>query len=142
MTSQRCLSLCLLFSSSLCALASGGSRYAGWLKHVPQADRERANPYSGQAEAIAAGGKMFADHCAKCHGDDALGSKKKPSLRTPEVQQATDGELFWLLRNGDLLHGMPSWSAIAEPSRWQIISFVKSLGLVPSPTAAPQESSK
>jgi len=120
----RC-ALCLLF----CALAWSASKYAGWLEHVPDSDRHRANPYSGQTDAVAAGSRLFSDHCAKCHGQDALGSKKKPSLRTPEVQQASDGEIFWLLRNGDLRHGMPSWSAIPEPSRWQIITYVKSLGV-------------
>jgi hypothetical protein len=49
-------------------------------------------------------------------------------LRTDEVQNAADGEIFWLLRNGSLRRGMPSWSALPEPSRWQIIAYVKSLG--------------
>ena len=53
-------------------LAADGS----WLKHVPEADRQRINPLAGQAEAIAAGGRMFEDHCAKCHGHDALGRGK------------------------------------------------------------------
>jgi mono/diheme cytochrome c family protein len=113
----------------LSMLAWAAKDYTGWMKHVPETDRKRVNPYAGQSEAIAAGAKLFSDHCAKCHGADALGSSKKPNLRAPEVQQAADGEIFWLLRNGDLLHGMPSWSAIPEPSRWQIIAYVKSLGV-------------
>jgi mono/diheme cytochrome c family protein len=132
----RCC-VCLL----LCTVAWGATKYAGWLEHVPDADRKLTNPYSGQGEAIAAGAKMFADHCAKCHGADALGSKKKPSLRTPEVQHAADGEIFWLLKNGDLRHGMPSWSAIPEPSRWQIVCYVKSLGVSSADTPR-QEPSK
>jgi mono/diheme cytochrome c family protein len=100
----------------------------GWLKHISDADRARVNPYANQADAVAGGARLFADHCAKCHGEDALGRGKRPSLRTKEVQQATDGEIFWLLKNGYLAKGMPSWSALPEPSRWQIIAFVKSLG--------------
>ena len=126
----------------LCTVAWGATKYGGWLPHVPDADRKKVNPYAGQSEAIAAGSKLFADHCAKCHGADALGSKKKPSLRAAEVQQASDGEIFWLVRNGDLLHGMPSWSAIPEPSRWQIIAYVKSLGVSPTESTATQESPK
>ena len=102
---------------------------APWANHVSEAESNKVNPYAGQADAIAAGSRLFADHCAKCHGDDALGRKKRPSLRTPEVQHAKDGEIFWLLRNGDLRHGMPSWSSLPEPTRWQIIAFVKSLGV-------------
>jgi len=119
--------LCILAAIVIMAICAWAG--APWVNHISEADRARANPYANQAEAIAAGGRLFADHCAKCHGPDALGRKKRPSLRTREVQQATDGEIFWLLRNGDLRHGMPSWISIPEPSRWQIVAYVKSLGI-------------
>jgi mono/diheme cytochrome c family protein len=119
----RSLCLCLLLCALLCEAAD-----TNWKKHISDADRARANPYANQADAIAGGARLFEDHCAKCHGDDALGRGKKPSLRTPEVQQATDGEIFWLLKNGYLSKGMPSWSSLPEPSRWQVIAYVKSLG--------------
>ncbi|HXX99971.1 MAG TPA: c-type cytochrome [Candidatus Limnocylindrales bacterium] len=99
-----------------------------WLKDVPEADRGRVNPYTGQAEAIAAGKRVFGDHCAKCHGPDAMGKGKRPSLRSDRVQHATDGEIFWLLKNGNLRKGMPTWARLPEPMRWQIIAYVKSLG--------------
>jgi mono/diheme cytochrome c family protein len=99
-----------------------------WLKHVPDADRKRLNPMAGQADAVAAGQRMFEDHCTKCHGEDALGHGKRPSLRSDRVQHATDGEIFWLLKNGNLAKGMPTWAALPELMRWQIITFIKSLG--------------
>jgi mono/diheme cytochrome c family protein len=108
----------------LCIAAADGS----WLREVSDTDRQKANPYAGHADAIAAGGRVFLDHCAKCHGDDAMGRRKKPSLRSDRVQKATDGEIFWLLRNGNLRHGMPSWSSLPEPTRWQVVTYVKSLG--------------
>lgn len=119
----------IAFGLILCAVASFAVVDHSWADHVSDADRKRVNPYAGQAEAIAAGSKMFADHCAKCHGADALGNRKKPSLRTNEVQNASDGELFWLLKNGFLKRGMPTWSSVPEPSRWQLIAYVKSLGV-------------
>ena len=97
-----------------------------WLKKVPAAERVRVNPYAGQADAVAAGGRLFADHCSRCHGADLMGENGKPSLKTEVVRGATDGELFWLLRNGDLRHGMPSWSGLPEPERWEIVAFLKS----------------
>ena len=112
----------------LCVAADGS-----WLQRVPEADRKRPNPFAGQTEAIAAGGRMFADHCAKCHGEAALGHGKKPSLRSERVQHATDGEIFWLLKNGNPGKGMPVWASLPEPVRWQIIAYVKNLG-----TAEPQ----
>jgi mono/diheme cytochrome c family protein len=106
------------------ALADGA-----WLVKVPADYHSRVNPYAGQTASIAGGAKLFADHCAKCHGRDALGHGKKPSLRSERVQrQATEGDIFWLLYNGNLRRGMPTWSAMPEPSRWQIIAYLKSLG--------------
>jgi mono/diheme cytochrome c family protein len=110
---------------TVACLAADGS----WLKKVPEADRKRVNPYAAQAEAIAAGRRVFEDHCAKCHGPDGMGKGKRPSLRSERVQGATDGEIFWLLKNGNLGKGMPTWAALPEPMRWQIIAFVKSLGV-------------
>lgn len=118
--------LCLLLGCT--ALLAAAEVNQDWLKRVPAAERTRVNPYGGHADAIAAGAKLFADHCARCHGDDLLGTNGKPSLKTPVVQNASDGELFWLLRNGDLRHGMPSWSGLPEPERWQIVAFVKASG--------------
>jgi mono/diheme cytochrome c family protein len=108
---------------SVCLAADGS-----WLTHVPDTDRIRLNPFAGQVDAIRAGKKVFEDHCAKCHGDDALGRRKKPSLRSARVQEARDGEIFWLLKNGNLKRGMPTWAALPEPTRWQIIAYLKSLG--------------
>ena len=110
---------------SLSAIATDQS----WKRHVSNQESVKVNPYANQPNAIAAGSRLFADHCARCHGDDALGSGKHPSLRTADVQSASDGEIFWILRNGYLRRGMPSWSSLPEASRWQLIAFVKSLGV-------------
>lgn len=124
MTGRRWVRVMGVAVALVICLAADGS----WLQRVPDADRRRANPFAGQTVAIAAGGRMFDDHCAKCHGEDALGHGKRPSLRSDRVQHATDGEIFWLLRNGNLPKGMPTWAALPEPIRWQIITYVKSLG--------------
>ena len=75
--------------------------------------------------------QLFKRTCALCHGADARGTGKKPSLRSVRVQkEATEGDLAWLLKNGNLGRGMPTWSSIPEPSRWEIIAYVRSLGPV------------
>jgi hypothetical protein len=43
--------------------------------------------------------------------------------------------LFWILTNGVVRQGMPVWSKLPEPQRWQIVTFVKSL--TPSGAAEP-----
>jgi len=114
------------FALCCVVLAAAADVNQDWLKRVPAAERARVNPYTGQADAVAAGARLFADHCSRCHGDDLGGVHGKPSLKSDVVRGATDGELFWLLRNGDLRHGMPSWSGLPEPERWQILAFLKS----------------
>jgi mono/diheme cytochrome c family protein len=99
------------------------------LGKAPEKARDRANPLENDREAVAAGRLLFEDHCAECHGDSADGGKKAPSLRAPEVQNATPGAIFWLLTNGVVRKGMPVWSRLPEPQRWQLVRYLKSLGI-------------
>jgi mono/diheme cytochrome c family protein len=98
------------------------------LGKVPAKAAVRSNPLEADSESVAAGAKLFRLHCAECHGADADGGKKGPSLRAQQVQEATPGTLFWLLTNGVVRKGMPVWSRLPEPERWQLVSYVKSLG--------------
>jgi len=110
--------------------AAGGemkeSKYAV-LAEAPEKAREKNNPFEGDTQAVAAGGKLFEQHCADCHGRKAGGTRKGPSLLREEVQQATPGTLFWILTNGVVRRGMPVWSKLPEPERWQIVTFLQSL---------------
>jgi mono/diheme cytochrome c family protein len=103
------------------------------LAKVPKKAVDRHNPMESDPDAILAGGNLFEQHCAECHGDLAEGGKKGPSLRADEVQQATPGAIFWVLTNGVVRHGMPVWSKLPEPQRWQLVSYIKSL----TPAAKP-----
>jgi mono/diheme cytochrome c family protein len=104
------------------------------LTKAPAKARGRKNPQEGNPESELVGKKLFAQHCAECHGAAAEGGKKAPSLRGDEVQQATPGALFWLLTNGVVRRGMPVWSKLPEPQRWAIVTYVKSLKpLAPAP---------
>jgi mono/diheme cytochrome c family protein len=117
------LLLVLLAAVTLFATADGA-----WLAKVPASDHQKTNPYQGQPDAIAAGRNIFAEHCAKCHGQDAEGVKKRPSLRTARIQQqATEGDLHWLLVNGSMKKGMPPWAKLPDPQLWQLITYLKSL---------------
>lgn len=99
------------------------------LGKAPEKARNRPNPLENDPEAVAAGRLLFEDHCAECHGDNAEGGKRAPSLRAPEVQNATPGSIFWLLTNGVVRRGMPVWSRLPEPQRWQLVRYLKSLGI-------------
>jgi len=97
------------------------------LAKAPRKAAVRQNPLDADPGAVAAGAKLFGLHCAECHGEMAEGGRKAPSLLAKPVQQATPGTLFWILTNGVVRHGMPVWSKLPEPQRWQIVSYLKSL---------------
>jgi mono/diheme cytochrome c family protein len=109
------------------------------LSKAPQKILAKRNPFEKDPEAIPAGQNLFAQHCSECHGNTGDGSKKAPSLRAEEVQNAAPGAIFWILTNGVVRRGMPVWSKLPEPQRWQLVSFIKSLG--PSSQAALEKKS-
>jgi mono/diheme cytochrome c family protein len=98
------------------------------LAKSPKKAAPRRNPLADDPDAVAAGSKLFGQHCAECHGEAADGGKKGPSLRAPEVQEATPGALCWLLTNGVVRKGMPVWSKLPDAQRWQLVTYIKSLG--------------
>jgi mono/diheme cytochrome c family protein len=103
-----------------------------WLRRVPDEDRTRANPLAGQTPAAAAGKALFAQNCARCHGPDANGRPNRPSLRSPRIRHATDGDLAWMLRNGNPYKGMPPWNSLPEQQRWQLIAYLRTLPAAPT----------
>ena len=124
--------------------ASDNILYAELAK-APKKAVARRNPMAADPDAIAAGGKLYGMHCAECHGETAEGghgSKKGPSLRAEEVKQAAPGTLFWLLTNGVVRRGMPVWSKLPEPQRWQLVSFLKSLSAPGSGGSTPHPHEK
>jgi len=101
------------------------------LAKAPDKARAKRNPMENDPDAVAAGQNLFEQHCSECHGNAGYGTEKAPSLRAEEVQGAAPGAIFWVLTNGVVRRGMPVWSKLPEPQRWQLVSFIKSLGAVP-----------
>src|SRR6266852_8510904 len=83
---------------------------------------------AGRTDDIRAGAKLFRHHCAHCHGPNAEGTRRAPDLRSSAVQNTAPELLFAVLTDGKLTRGMPSWSRLPEERRWQLVSYIKSLG--------------
>lgn len=116
--------LICLVSGSLLLGAAASSRWG----RVPAKDHARSNPLAARPESVSAGALVYKEHCAQCHRSDGMGDgHKKPALRSDRVKSATDGDLEWFLRQGDLGHGMPSWSSLPEAQRWQLIAYLRSI---------------
>jgi mono/diheme cytochrome c family protein len=121
---SRILILALVLTTSVVGLAKADG---SWLRKVPQADRERENPYAGKADAVAVGANLFQSNCSKCHGENAEGKGTRPTLKSQRIKNATDGEIAWLLKNGNSFRGMPGWGALPDQERWKIVSYIRSL---------------
>ncbi|MFI5070973.1 MAG: PQQ-dependent sugar dehydrogenase [Terriglobales bacterium] len=103
---------------------------------APASAKKLTNPYSGQPQAVEAGGKLYANTCSKCHGANGQGTGNVPPLTESSTQSASDGEIFWFITKGDINNGMPSWKALPRQQRWQLVSFVKALPNAPKAEAA------
>ena len=90
-------------------------------------ETSRANPFEEKEGARQAGQKLFERECSSCHGHEAQGGRRVPSLAAPALSQVSAGAIFWVLRNGSLRGGMPAFSHLPEPQRWQIVTYLKSL---------------
>ncbi len=116
--------LCMTLSAAVALGAATASHWEG----IPAKDHTRTNPLAGQAEAIHAGAVVYRDHCQQCHKAHAEGDgHKHPSLRSQQIREASEGDIEWFLRQGDLRRGMPSWSSLPAAQRWQLVAYLKSI---------------
>lgn len=108
------------FLIALLAWCQGGSL----IQRVSVKAGRLNNPLENDLAAQRAGAKLYQHECSACHGQTREGSRKAPPLAQPEVYGAAPGTLFWILRNGSLTTGMPSFAHLPEAQRWQIIAFL------------------
>ena len=109
------------------------ARRARWLA-TPRGVRELENPVEPTELTIAEARDHFADHCAICHGNDGSGQTMinsglyppAPDLRAPETQGLTDGELFYIIKNGIRFTGMPGFGGEDEEN-WKLVLFLRHL---------------
>ena len=83
---------------------------------------------------ILMGVEHFSTHCAICHGapgvpkdDIAEGLYPQPPNLAVAAKQFTAGELFWILKHGIKMTGMPAWSDHTDPELWAIVAFLEKL---------------
>ncbi len=96
----------------------------------PAAARD-ANPYTGDAAAIAAGKDLWRDTgCYSCHGGLAEGGVGPDLTDDTWVYKPTDKMLFKTISKGRAGTNMVGWSADLEPDEiWQVIAYIRSLYL-------------
>ena len=99
-------------------------------QHVPQNDK---NPFAGNAEAITAGHKLYDQTCLGCHGADARGGERGPSLAGALKRGSSEGEIFQNIRGGIAGSQMPAFSQLTAEQGWQLVTYIRSLSPVSKP---------
>ncbi|MGH9415429.1 MAG: c-type cytochrome [Terriglobales bacterium] len=104
--------------------------YIGRAAHAPAAPAP-----AHSATNIAAGGGLYGMECAFCHGTDPhtlapIAHSMYPrvlNLSLPQVQAKSDPELFWVIKHGIRLSGMPGFAPInSDQDIWKLVYFVRS----------------
>lgn len=118
---------------------------AGCSEPSPQWDDPRADP--GDAARVARGARVYAQHCASCHGAKLEGQpnwrSRLPNGRLPAPPHDETGHswhhpdrvLFAITKNGlvppyapqDYASDMPAFSGrLADDEIWAVLAFIKS----------------
>lgn len=103
------------------------------------------SPVLGNATQIKNGFRSYREMCAICHtppgGTDSPVKQglnpSPPDLAATEEHAMSNAELFWVIKNGIRMTGMPAWGPTHDDAEiWDIVAFVKAL---PSIDAAEYE---
>jgi mono/diheme cytochrome c family protein len=88
----------------------------------------------GDQARILAGAVHFASHCAICHSapgvaasDLAEGMYPKPPELTHAPGMWSARELFWIVKHGIKMTGMPSWADHGDDQLWNSVAFLQKL---------------
>jgi mono/diheme cytochrome c family protein len=83
---------------------------------------------------ILMGTEHFAAHCAVCHGapgvpkgDIAHGLYPQPPNLAEAAKHYSPGELFWILKHGIKMSGMPAWNDHSDEELWATVAFLEKL---------------
>jgi mono/diheme cytochrome c family protein len=91
------------------------------------------------------GREAFNGSCAVCHGADGSGQGRfgaamyppASDLRTANVQKRSDGQLYWVVKNGLSFVGMPAFGEqYNDEAIWAIVGYVRALGRGDAPTGS------
>ena len=100
---------------------------------VPDKDKNVKNPVVNNADAIATGKALYAQHCKSCHGTKGLGDGPKAAqlkteagdFSTAAFQGQTDGVLFYKTSEGR--DDMPSFKKKIPDAdeRWALVHYMR-----------------
>jgi mono/diheme cytochrome c family protein len=106
-------------------------------KHSLVGGKDLKNPLPATPENTAEGQQDFSHYCFACHGLDGQNtgvpfadgmSPPVPPLASREIQKYTDGQLYWVIKNGLWPSGMPaSRGILTDEEIWSIVIYIRNL---------------
>ena len=110
---------------------------------APKDAAQQLNPVPSDSNSIEKGLHLFADLCARCHGDQALGDgpdgsvlSVKPTNLKAMAGGHPDGDFAWKIKNGR--GDMPAWEdELEEKEIWHLVNYIQSLS-DPLPAKKPE----
>jgi mono/diheme cytochrome c family protein len=99
---------------------------------IPAEAKKQKNPLIADARVLAEAREHYKEHCAVCHAEDGSGktplasglSPEVPDLHAAHIQKLTDGEMFYIIRNGVRFTGMPGWD-LDDNHNWSLVSLIR-----------------
>ncbi|GAB3551606.1 hypothetical protein GCM10027343_36080 [Noviherbaspirillum agri] len=90
-------------------------------------------PDLSQAERTRSGFAHYRAHCLECHGAPgvaprgvAMGMTPAPANLVSTAREWQAAEIYWVVRNGIKMSGMPAWQyRLSDREIWDIVAFVK-----------------
>ncbi len=95
------------------------------------------NPFPWSDESVQKAGEgLYQQYCLGCHGvkgDNLAGSDFSVADYPQRLEERPDF-YFWILSEGSLDKGMPPYkSSLSEQQRWQVLTYLRSLGTAAAP---------
>jgi thiosulfate dehydrogenase len=100
---------------------------------------EAKNPVAPTEENIAAGAKLYLDHCGGCHGVPSNPESEFARSFNPPVPEffkdapdMSDSQNFYAIQHGIRWTGMPAWSkTLSDAEIWQLATFLDNVDKLP-----------
>jgi mono/diheme cytochrome c family protein len=104
---------------------------------IPSHYKTMQNPVASTPEVIHEGMAHWADHCTACHANNGSGDTmygktmypRPPDMRQKDTQEMADGELYYTIKNGVRLSGMPAFGDPGDEDvdSWKLVAFIRHL---------------
>jgi cytochrome c553 len=130
------------------AASSPHSKFTEWLTHesmIHSVRRHAASitgPASFSSGQVVAGFCQYEAHCVACHGAAAVprqqwvsGMEPAPPYLLDVQQRFTQPQLFWIVKNGIKMTGMPAWkNEMSDAEIWEVVAWLEASAKLPPQT--------